>query len=73
MIFLDRNNAPEVKAEASKSEDNVKNEPMDEGNDGSELTIKAELDEVMDDAELDAELEAMEAAQRDVKAEDDTA
>ncbi|RHZ72911.1 hypothetical protein CDV55_103626 [Aspergillus turcosus] len=71
------NGAPEVKAEASKSEDVVKNEPMDEGNDGSELTIKAELDEVMNDADLDAdldaELEALDAAQRDIKAEDHTA
>ncbi|KAF7119120.1 hypothetical protein CNMCM5793_008860 [Aspergillus hiratsukae] len=67
------NGAPEVKAEASKSEDTVKNVPMDEGNDGSELTIKAELDEVMDDADLDAELDALDAAQRDVKAEDQIA
>jgi ribosome assembly protein YihI (activator of Der GTPase) len=73
MAFLDRNGAYEVKPEPSKSEDIVKNEPMEEGNDDSELTVKAELDEVMNDADLDAELDALDAAQGAVKAEDYTA
>ncbi|PKX92965.1 putative histone h1.3 [Aspergillus novofumigatus IBT 16806] len=67
------NGAPEVKPEPSKSEDIVKNEPMEEGNDDSELTVKVELDEVMNDADLDAELDALDAAQQDIKAEDHTA
>ncbi|GIJ82251.1 hypothetical protein Asppvi_000757 [Aspergillus pseudoviridinutans] len=68
------NDASEVKSEPSKSEDIIKNEPMEEGNnDDSELTIKAELDEVMNDADLDAELDALDAAQGAVKAEDHTA
>jgi ribosome assembly protein YihI (activator of Der GTPase) len=69
MAFLDRNGASEVKLEPSKSEDIVKSEPMEEGNDDSELTVKAELDEVMNDADLDAELDALDAAQGAVKAD----
>jgi hypothetical protein len=43
---------------------------MEEGNNGSELTIKAEFDKVMNGADLDAELDALNAAEGVVKAED---
>lgn len=73
MTLLDRNSASKVKPEPSKPKGIVKNEPMEEGNDDSELTVKAELDEVKDEADLDAELDALDAAQGVVKVEDHTA
>lgn len=73
MVFHDRNGASEVEPEPPKSEVIIKNEPMEEGNDDSELTVKAELDEVMNDADLDAELDALDVAQQNIKAEDHTA
>ncbi|RHZ62796.1 putative histone h1.3 [Aspergillus thermomutatus] len=64
------NSASGVEPEPLKSGDVIKNETVEEGIDDSELTIKAEHEDVMDDAELDAELDALEAAQRGIKAED---
>ncbi|GFG11228.1 hypothetical protein IFM5058_05320 [Aspergillus udagawae] len=64
------NGVPEVKSEPSESDAIIKNEPMEEGNNGSELTVKAEFDKVMNGADLDAELDALNAAEGAVKAED---